>query len=792
MRTVSVALLLAALVALLSRGPGARAGLAPANGEEAALRDLIGSLSHPDTLLRHVRDARRADPNLNTFGAVDCVGSLVGWGAALVKGEMWALQMVDATSKLITGVLYGNLADLGNFDECVSSGNSEEVGFTGRYALPALDLQTAVPVPAAAQPEARLLQLRRGLLAAAAAHREHQDQGLLLPAAGNATVKYSTLAALRISMCVPSTCQAPVLEAALARAIAVINGPIAGLGFHLQVRLPEKYTTVAGPWRKAAPADYVVITLCVFLILLVVLGTTIDLTLHPEVSLILLANVADKTKRRKAGMLLSFSAYTNGKRLLTIPPPSDTNFTCINGIRFISAMWVIIGHRYNKALEVPFMNLSIMPKRVSDPSAMMIASAPLSVDTFFLVGGMVNCYAFLKTTKGSFNIIMYYVHRYIRLTPAFALMIGITATWIAILGNGPLWHQVVGDASLSCVRNWWSALLYVGNYATPTDQCMMQSWYLMVDMQLHWLSPLLLVPLWKFPRLGLIWGGVLFLLSCLSPFLVTYFYELPAPMSTDINWDAQYVFLKLMYYPTHTRATAYIFGSMVGYVLYKIKTGKLRWRLSSVQVACGWMLSTALCLTVIFGEQPLLDHDSHPYNVWEASFYSGFHRVAWSIGIAWIVLACIQGNGGPVNAFLSWSPFCVMGRLTYGIYLTHAAVQIVDTGLMRSSDYYTDFKMVERMLGDLTIATFLGACLCLTTESPIMAIEKALRSKPARRGKRVQLWYNLNDSVRGNYGVRHVFSDAPERPTAPPDEGKPGEGLDNPSFVPPSPDPSPA
>ncbi|XP_026290736.2 nose resistant to fluoxetine protein 6-like isoform X1 [Frankliniella occidentalis] len=754
MKSVAVALLLAvlALESSWTRADPGPSVVDPNTDEDAALREFFSSLSHPEALLRHVQGALLEKQSLP--GVEDCSAALVRWGAGLYRAEQWALQMVDSSSKLITGVLYGNLADMGNFDECVASGSVEEQGFTGRYALPALDMQTVVKPANSMTREARLAQLHKGLMAVAAAGRGAIPETPRVT--DNATVEYSTLAALRISVCVPSTCQAAVVEAALARALAVVNAPLSAAGFHLEVRLPERYTNVAGPWRKAGPGDYVVIALCVILILLVILGTTIDLTL------------VAKHSRQKVGMLLAFSAYTNGKRLLTIAPPSDSNFTCINGIRFLSAMWVVLGHRYINALAVPYMNLIVMPKRVTDPSAMMIASAPLSVDTFFLVGGMVNCYAFLKTVQGkrSFNFIMYYVHRYVRLTPAFALMIGITATWIAILGNGPLWYQVVGDASDSCIRNWWSALLYVANYATPTDQCMMQSWYLMVDMQLHWLSPLLLIPLWKFPVVGLAWGGLLFVLSCLSPFLITYFYELPAPMSTDISMDAQHVFLEQMYYPTHTRATAYIMGTMVGYALYKIKTGKLTWRLSSAQVTLGWLASTALCLTVIFGEQPLLDHENHPYNVWEASFYSGFHRVAWSIGIAWIVLACIMGNGGPINAFLSWTPFCVLGRLTYGIYLTHAAVQMVDHGLMRSSEYYTDFKMVEGMLGDLVLATFFGTCLCLTMESPIMAIEKALRGPPRR-----------------------------ERPSSPPppqSEGKSGNGIDNPTFVPPEPSRTPA
>lgn len=45
-----------------------------------------------------------------------------------------------------------------------------------------------------------------------------------------------------------------------------------------------------------------------------------------------------------------------------------------------------------------------------------LASTPLSVDTFFAVGGLITMYTFLKARdKGiSFNIPMYYVHRYLR------------------------------------------------------------------------------------------------------------------------------------------------------------------------------------------------------------------------------------------------------------------------------------------------------------------------------------------------------------------------------------------
>lgn len=62
-----------------------------------------------------------------------------------------------------------------------------------------------------------------------------------------------------------------------------------------------------------------------------------------------------KATRQKAFLLLAFSAKTNTRRLTSPAPPGD--FSCINGIRFLSALWVILGHRYIVTMTLPFMNL---------------------------------------------------------------------------------------------------------------------------------------------------------------------------------------------------------------------------------------------------------------------------------------------------------------------------------------------------------------------------------------------------------------------------------------------------
>ena len=55
-------------------------------------------------------------------------------------------------------------------------------------------------------------------------------------------------------------------------------------------------------------------------------------------------------------------------------------------------------------------------QQVEDSSKMLIAGAPLAVDTFFALGGLLVCFVTLRTleTRRFFNVPHFYLHRYIR------------------------------------------------------------------------------------------------------------------------------------------------------------------------------------------------------------------------------------------------------------------------------------------------------------------------------------------------------------------------------------------
>jgi peptidoglycan/LPS O-acetylase OafA/YrhL len=111
------------------------------------------------------------------------------------------------------------------------------------------------------------------------------------------------------------------------------------------------------------------------------------------------------------------------------------------------------------------------------------------------------------------------------------------------------------------------AILYIQNYADFGKGCMTQTWYLSVDMQLSWMAPLLIIPLYYVARAGRQLSSLVLLASCFIPFTVAYMNELHW---TYHGWDffSNFAYTVLMYFPTHTRASPYVWGVIFGHILY--------------------------------------------------------------------------------------------------------------------------------------------------------------------------------------------------------------------------------
>ena len=95
-------------------------------------------------------------------------------------------------------------------------------------------------------------------------------------------------------------------------------------------------------------------------------------------------------------------------------------------------------------------------------------------------------------------------------------------------------------------------------------------------------------------------------------------------------------------------------------------------------VALGWLASTVLALLIVYGPFPYWDPENVEVatTVWHSRLYGALHRYVWGLVIAWIVFACVNGDGGAVNDFLSWKAFLPLGRISFCLYIGSWVVQL--------------------------------------------------------------------------------------------------------------------
>ncbi|XP_049823516.1 nose resistant to fluoxetine protein 6-like [Aethina tumida] len=131
-------------------------------------------------------------------------------------------------------------------------------------------------------------------------------------------------------------------------------------------------------------------------------------------------------------------------------------------------IWVVFGHSHSMFQSYILENIIDVADFITDAKNMYMLAAPLSVDTFFAIGGILTIYTFFKAhEKGvKFNVILFYIHRYLRLTPALMAMILYQATLVRYAVNRP--GSAIENLSDPCRQYWWSTILYIQNYVEPT------------------------------------------------------------------------------------------------------------------------------------------------------------------------------------------------------------------------------------------------------------------------------------------------------------------------------------
>ena len=159
-----------------------------------------------------------------------------------------------------------------------------------------------------------------------------------------------------------------------------------------------------------------------------------------------------------------FSIRQNVVKLLdTSRPPAVIK--SIDGVRAISMTWVIWGHTYFYSVNQMDNQIKVLDAFVA-PWYQHIGNAVLAVDTFFVLSGFLTAFILIKKFQKNSSpgfMAKLYLHRYLRLTLIYAIIIIFNMGFLGRYGIGTMVRYIGDPSAETCRKYWWRNLLYVSN-----------------------------------------------------------------------------------------------------------------------------------------------------------------------------------------------------------------------------------------------------------------------------------------------------------------------------------------
>jgi peptidoglycan/LPS O-acetylase OafA/YrhL len=480
------------------------------------------------------------------------------------------------------------------------------------------------------------------------------------------------------------------------------------------------------------------------------------------------------------------------------------SFRSLNGLRTLSCCYIIFGHAY-LIFGVSSQPSNIVPALQSFGTswdAILVVGAFAAVDTFFFISGFLGAYTMLRkidvrtalnvrrllptrtasTTGiaqhgsqagggGEHNLTfarywLLVLHRYLRLTPLYAVVLLWWMKMLPYLADGPTYQQSVWDATAFCEGHWHENLMYVNNVVpfggpnTGAGSCMGWSWYLANDFQFFLATPpLLALYLWRRDA-GRTVMAVLVVGCVVANGVISHQYG--ADILTLSPAYAEHIYAK-----PYTRISPYVIGLMLGCHFHErrlegqgrgggSRPSKRGTKTSSssssssqetkpLTLAWAVVYAGSVALMVLFDFLLVWDNyrsvDGGVFGAgrWPQSaknVFNALQRTLFSVGLAGFSHMLFTGHGGPVRAFLQHRVFDILAKLTYGAYLWSLFIMTVKAG---SKLEFPAFSSVDT-LWDTFACTVLGFLVAFITyvvvESPMGTLQDWLMAAlTSRQGR---------------------------------------------------------
>ena len=642
----------------------------------------------------------------------ECSAQISHFVQGLVKKETWAIRILDAFGKPPSGILEGNFVWIGDYRECINVTNSQ-YNWTSKFC----------------------------------SITKSDNNGLI------DVSDYTTF--LKYGICVPSECSRDDIVSILNSFLRhhkkddwELNGFLENSSFTIQnINCQE-------PKYLDTPS-IVIISVAASIVSLILLATVVDIyksfvnSSHfrneikemfgqglgesineTEVDRLISNNLEEhyQIETKLMQLISNLSLRNNIKRVFNTKVENNSQLACLHAIRFLSLAWVILGHSYGFMFMFSD-NLAAMTDLLQNFWFQIVANGFFSVDTFFVLSGLLTSYTFMKEfTKRNSELslcfmIKYYFHRFFRLTPPYLLVLLFSVYMSKYLGSGPFF-PTDGFERRECKATWWWNLLYINNLFSMNDSCLPITWYLANDMQFHWFAPLFLIPL-AYGRY--IIGTFLVILFVLGSILSTFAILIQNPGSEQGLFGPKAdIYNTWVYIKPWARCGAFLVGLLLGYILFVRKTTiRSRTRINPILNLANWLFTFIIIFSCIFIVYP--DAINFPIVYYSRAFhiaYLSISKVIWALAVAYVIYACETYNGGIVKKLLTLKLWLPLSRLSYSAYLIHSTVIFYFFSTSEKPMHMQGQPMFVYFIGNMIVSYVAAFFVTIFFELPFIGVEK--------------------------------------------------------------------
>ncbi|XP_047997328.1 uncharacterized protein LOC125234949 [Leguminivora glycinivorella] len=535
---------------------------------------------------------------------------------------------------------------------------------------------------------------------------------------------------LQWGICVTKTCRQHLANNTVHEALEACLNSSLEKTHHLQARIVEDevYCTEFGETNFIDTGDIIVAIVFIATLALNLLGSFNDFGFVPQKCLI-------------SRVLVCFSGKRNWERL-TAPPgegpePRLQRLKMFNGVKTLTTFLVVYGHSPLVALTA-VNNTHFVELNYYNPISLIVFNGSIIVQSFLVISGFLLAFNLLlledKVKLTWSKLPMFTMLRWMRLTPPYAAVLAVVATWMRRFGNGPMWKSTVGVEADACRQEWYYHLLYVNDYVVPS-KCMEHTWYLAVDMKLTILGLLIFcLPSWRARKVAI---SVAFIIGVFTQVAHIYFQNLNATVLISPEDVRHYIVddptFNYLYKRTHTNIVCYVMGLALGMWIYHLMDTKFDVTKYKKYRFIYWSTIPALLLIVICGGVFYIDGIQVPMVV--RLLYSPIVKILFGMLFFIFTTGTVFKLEKVYRGILEWRGWAVLGRLSYCAYLVHLSILRYSvanqTSLMQSSAS----QMLLTYFGQLVITFILALPCWIMIEAPFNQLVKVCFYPKPRKPK---------------------------------------------------------